>query len=143
VCEELQEPADNFSLHEDQNPKSATVEVSGRKLLHKFPNPNGKVFYLFRVKNEAMQTDESAPPTATIAEASGGKEMDPVDVQLLADKGEIERGRDEKLCRHGDNSRCIHCSPLAPYNEAYLKEHKIKHLSFHSYLRKMSSSASG
>lgn len=42
-------------------------------------------------------------------------------------------------CRHNNNSRCVHCSALEPYDENYLKEQKIKHLSFHSYLRKMTS----
>lgn len=42
-------------------------------------------------------------------------------------------------CRHNANSRCVHCSPLEPYDESYLREQNIKHLSFHSYLRKMTS----
>jgi nuclear protein localization protein 4 homolog len=53
--------------------------------------------------------------------------------------GRIERGKDDKLCRHSNNSRCVHCSSLEPFDEGYLKENKIKHLSFHSYLRKMTS----
>lgn len=44
-------------------------------------------------------------------------------------------------CHHNTNSRCVHCSPLEPYDEAYLKEQNVKHLSFHSYLRKMTSGA--
>ncbi|KAK3705188.1 hypothetical protein QZH41_013984 [Actinostola sp. cb2023] len=43
-------------------------------------------------------------------------------------------------CHHGDHSKCIHCVPLEPYNETYLKEHDppIKHMSFHAYLKKIS-----
>lgn len=33
----------------------------------------------------------------------------------------------------------MHCSQLEPWDEAYLKEHKLKHLSFHSYIRKLTS----
>jgi hypothetical protein len=141
VCEELQDGPENYSLHEDQNPNSKTVGLSTRNLLSKYPN--GKMFYLFRLKNAAaMEQDE--PMQAVEAVASGQElGMDAIDVELSEDKGKIERGRDEKLCRHNDNSRCIHCSPLEPYHEAYLKEHNIKHLSFHSYIKKMSSSASG
>lgn len=36
----------------------------------------------------------------------------------------------------------MHCSPLEPWDEAYLKEQKIKHMSFHSYLRKLKTGAS-
>lgn len=61
-----------------------------------------------------------------------------MDVELFKLDGRIERKKD-KLCLHPDNSRCFHCSSLEPYDEAYLKEQKIKHLSFHSHLRKQTS----
>lgn len=44
-------------------------------------------------------------------------------------------------CHHNTNARCVHCSPLEPYDEAYLKEQNVKHLSFHAFLRKMTSGA--
>lgn len=64
---------------------------------------------------------------------------DAVDVELSKLDGRIVRKKDEKLCRHASGNRCVHCSSLEPYDENYLKEHKIKHLSFHSYIRKMTS----
>ncbi|XP_021925198.1 nuclear protein localization protein 4 homolog [Zootermopsis nevadensis] len=62
---------------------------------------------------------------------------DEVDLQLWKLDGKVQRKRDEKLCRHGSNGCCVHCSPLEPFDETYLKEQNIKHLSFHSYLRKL------
>lgn len=44
-----------------------------------------------------------------------------------------------RRCNHNANGRCVHCSPLEPWDEDYLKEHNIKHMSFHAYLRKMTS----
>ncbi|XP_055602977.1 nuclear protein localization protein 4 homolog isoform X2 [Uranotaenia lowii] len=64
---------------------------------------------------------------------------DTVDVDLYKQDGRIQRKRDEKLCRHNSNGCCVHCSPLEPWDEAYLKEQKIKHFSFHSYLKKLTS----
>ncbi|XP_030562116.1 nuclear protein localization protein 4 homolog isoform X3 [Drosophila novamexicana] len=64
---------------------------------------------------------------------------DEVDLQLLKSDGTIKRERDSKLCHHNANGRCVHCSPLEPYDESYLKDHNIKHLSFHSYIRKQTS----
>ncbi|XP_035743841.1 nuclear protein localization protein 4 homolog isoform X2 [Vespa mandarinia] len=62
---------------------------------------------------------------------------DDIDEQLWKLDGKIQRKRDEKLCRHGVNGCCVHCSPLEPFDELYMKEQNIKHLSFHSYLRKL------
>uniref|UniRef100_A0A1A9ZAB3 MPN domain-containing protein n=1 Tax=Glossina pallidipes TaxID=7398 RepID=A0A1A9ZAB3_GLOPL len=64
---------------------------------------------------------------------------DEVDQLLAKEDGLIKRGRDTKLCHHASNGCCVHCSPMEPYDESYLKEHKIKHLSFHSYIRKQTS----
>lgn len=46
-------------------------------------------------------------------------------------------------CLHGENSSCIHCLPLEPYDASYLKELNVKHMSFHAYLRKLSSGLDG
>ena len=44
-------------------------------------------------------------------------------------------------CRHGDNSLCLHCTALEPFDPTVLQapEPPIKFLSFHSYLRKLNS----
>lgn len=61
----------------------------------------------------------------------------PVDQLLWKLDGKIARPRDPKQCHHGDNASCVYCTPLEPYNTVYLDKNNIKHMSFHSYLRKL------
>lgn len=84
-------------------------------------------------------TTEALPNTMKPLQALNGVSSaeDEVDIKLWSMSGLIERSKDEKLCRHGPNGKCLHCTPLEPYDETYLKDHNIKHMSFHSYLRKM------
>lgn len=63
-------------------------------------------------------------------------EEDEVDLTLWKQDGKIERRR-SRFCKHGTNGCCINCSALEPFDENYLKKQNIKHLSFHSYLRKL------
>lgn len=68
---------------------------------------------------------------------------DDVDLDLRKETGLINRNQDPTMCKHGNNAKCINCMPLEPFDESYLKENNIKHLSFHSYLKKQTAGDKG
>lgn len=77
-----------------------------------------------------LSVDSVKHPWETVTE-------DPVDLYWRSQSGKIPRGRDSRFCKHAANGMCDYCMPLEPFDAAYHKEHSIKHLSYHAYLKKI------
>ncbi|ETN82076.1 nuclear protein localization protein 4-like protein [Necator americanus] len=78
-------------------------------------------------------------PRGMVVEANDKEKVDEVDLILAAEDGQIKRDRDPKMCHHNAKQKCAHCLPVDPYDEEYLKSKDIKHMSFHAYVRKLTS----
>eukprot|EP00118_Oscarella_pearsei_P001929 m.8922 g.8922 ORF g.8922 m.8922 type:complete len:587 (+) comp20980_c0_seq1:21-1781(+) len=123
---------DKRAFHLVKNRETKEVmEISSRKTLFSLGIPQGHMFYLHEMK----------PVEEPVPERGSEVLEDDVDVLLGKEDGTIKRERDPQLCHHGVNAKCVHCLPVEPFDENYLKSRDppIKHLSFHSYVRKITS----
>ncbi|CAL1297658.1 unnamed protein product [Larinioides sclopetarius] len=128
----------DFTVYKERNRQSPLV-TSDRKNLAHYGIKQGDTLY---VSFQSSSPSSKPVPMDTLRRESEGivspsLAEDKVDTYLYKQSGTIQRDRDPKLCQHGPKGKCVHCVPVEPYNEAYLHEQKIKHMSFHSYLRKL------
>ncbi|KAJ7814155.1 NPL4 family-domain-containing protein [Mycena olivaceomarginata] len=102
------------------------------------------IFVTYKPK-DGSASSSSAQPSSAATSATGPEptriwetvKEDPVDVYWRSRDGKIPRSRDAKFCTHAVKGMCDYCMPLEPYNALYHKEHKIKHLSYHAYLKQI------
>lgn len=88
---------------------------------------HGDMIYLLQAMNNVTKA-----PTKSISYAE-----DEVDINLDKQDGLILRNKDDLLCHHGEQGKCINCIPLEPYDMSYLSSQTppIKFVSFHGYLK--------
>uniref|UniRef100_A0A336LZR4 CSON005178 protein n=1 Tax=Culicoides sonorensis TaxID=179676 RepID=A0A336LZR4_CULSO len=133
---------DVHQLFKDRTKKDELISTS--KSIQSAGLKHGDMIFLLEEAGPVAGTSSGSSDSlrgskeSTQAPRAKPKEDD-VDLQLYKIDGKIQRKRDEKMCRHTAKGCCVHCSALEPWDENYLKEQKIKHLSFHSYIRKLTS----
>ncbi|KAF2435849.1 polyubiquitin-tagged protein recognition complex, Npl4 component [Tothia fuscella] len=167
IAEKLPKDTDLSSITISNKPQGGDSrrlsDLQGVKL-NQVGISNGDLMFLEYKAQGVVSNGHSAP--ATTANRLNGRAIDPsefVPIPTLASPtqliknpwevvrqsalddvldrkdGKIKRKMDQKMCRHGPRGMCDYCMPLEPYSAEYLAEKKIKHLSFHSHLRKVNS----
>uniref|UniRef100_A0A0B7ASG5 Nuclear protein localization protein 4 homolog n=1 Tax=Arion vulgaris TaxID=1028688 RepID=A0A0B7ASG5_9EUPU len=134
-----------WELYQDRN-KKAFLRASRSKKLSDHNVKHGDMLYMdFSRKGKhsttASTSDTQQSSNTETSLATGGPDIheDEVDRLLKEEDGKMYRKRNEQLCRHGPQGKCLHCVPLEPYDKEFLNtcDPPIKFLSFHSYIRKL------
>ncbi|XP_050407699.1 nuclear protein localization protein 4 homolog [Patella vulgata] len=138
-----------WNLYQQRN-KTGVIRTSRSKKMDSYKVKHGDMLYLMIDDKNSKSRDDLSQKMETengsvmselkIGNASSSNDvLDEVDIILEKTDGKIYRKRNEQLCRHGPQGKCLHCVPLEPYDEEFLKscDPPIKFLSFHSYIRKL------
>ncbi|KND04917.1 nuclear protein localization protein 4 [Spizellomyces punctatus DAOM BR117] len=107
------------------------IDAKKGTLVGKIGLRHGDILYTaYRREEEQQAPTEDKKITAAVVQ-------DPIDEYMAKQEGTIQRGRDPRFCKHGTSGMCEYCMPLQPWDAKYLEENKIKHMSFHAYLRQI------
>lgn len=118
------EKFDNWSLFTDrekQNRLPNSFKTPARSVVS-----HGDMIYLLQAAGNVTQAISETPCVE-----------DEIDIALDKKDGLIHRKKDDLLCHHGEQGKCINCVPLEPYDMSYLSAQTppIKFVSFHGYLK--------
>ncbi|CAB4000892.1 nuclear localization 4 homolog [Paramuricea clavata] len=152
IEQEFKLPSRSWNVYQERN-NTKKISKTSRQFLKSLNIRHGDMVYLVDAAptdngvdgmgDETMdsmqpETSQNGPSTSTNDVPNSAVE-DPIDIFLAKQDGLIHRDKDPQLCHHGPKSKCVHCFPLEPYDETYLKnrEPPIKHVSFHAYMKKL------
>ncbi|KAJ3108845.1 nuclear protein localization protein 4 [Phlyctochytrium planicorne] len=138
ISEAVKLPPSHFVVTKDQGysqPFSAADAVSIR---------HGDMVFV-KYSGEPLQQSTGSFPTGSGSTSTPSPAafvpVDPLDAIMEKDKGLIKRSKNVNFCRHGDSGMCDYCMPLEPYDATYMETNKIKHMSYHAYLRQVTTQA--
>ncbi len=103
------------------------------------PNGPGSLSAVSSSASLAKMGLSAVSSSASLAKMAAMVEEDAVDVLLKKKDGRIEQPMGPNCMHTSKSQKCLYCSPLEPFDQAYLQKEGIKFMSFHSYLRKLSS----
>ncbi|KAF1806301.1 NPL4 family-domain-containing protein [Mucor lusitanicus] len=127
-----------LAMGKDPNPSTAaSISQLADKTIQEAGLKHGDIVYIHYVEPQEQQQVANGTAAASDDIKPNHVKQDEVDDFLEKQRGLIDRKKDPKFCRHGDNAMCDYCMPLEPYDATYLEENKIKHMSFHAYLRQI------
>ncbi|KAI8992135.1 NPL4 family-domain-containing protein [Mycotypha africana] len=132
-----------LAMGKDPNPSTAApINQLANQTLNAAGLKHGDIVYVSYTETQQQPDLEKDTVPITHNKTSNNVDIptikqDEVDDFLESQRGLIHRKKDPKFCRHGDNAMCDYCMPLEPYDMNYLEENKIKHMSFHAYLRQI------
>ncbi|KAI8843214.1 NPL4 family-domain-containing protein [Chytriomyces cf. hyalinus JEL632] len=124
-------PESKFKVSEDPSGKKLVTSTAALK--------HGDMLHVLMSADAITDAEAAATPAAksssTASSVAASVRQAPIDDLIFKMKGTIQRERDPTFCRHGSGGMCDYCMPIEPYDPKYLEQNKIKHMSFHAYLK--------
>ncbi|KAJ3285003.1 nuclear protein localization protein 4 [Borealophlyctis nickersoniae] len=139
IAEALKVPEGGFSLSSDPR-GTVTIQGYAGQTVGQLGFKHGDMVFAQLLVNPVAETNGVEAGPVSNGKTGGARahvKEDPIDEYMAKQSGAITRGRNPQFCKHGSSGMCEYCMPLQPYDAKYLEENKIKHMSFHAYLRQI------